>query len=419
MWLLDRLFHRRKEIPHGLEISRRFIPRPPVQQADLNAPKRSDTPSEVRASSPTTRPADFCFICRRPFPDASNRFSFACLCGFAGTVHQTCADCKPEGPEVLVVWCPSCGCGGRFKSTYRPTKGTVVPTAEVGRDPALVEHVPVKLPSPPPTGDAYVDSCFDVDFQDVEDARLWHRMPRLRDIPGLASGGKIAEAEEIIDQALRDHPDFEFLYVWRGHVHCSAGRLDAARLAYLDGIEKSRGKVGLCDSLGQWEFDARHLAEAVKWWARACALQLTSRRLTMANPFLRLGRIAANIGLSACAEFLLKCSERIHDVRLDVAGESRIVHVVQDQANGSIRLAIETLCNFYRSVRFTVVMTECGPNKIEVIEVIRKHTDVGLTAAKGLAEAHPPVRLRTGLERDQAEKFVRALKGVGATAEVT
>ena len=67
---------------------------------------------------------------------------------------------------------------------------------------------------------------------------------------------------------------------------------------------------------------------------------------------------------------------------------------------------------------YTVMLTEAGQQKIQVIKIVREYTSLGLKDAKDLVEAPKPVMIRDGLSLTEADALVAALKQVGATAEV-
>lgn len=71
-----------------------------------------------------------------------------------------------------------------------------------------------------------------------------------------------------------------------------------------------------------------------------------------------------------------------------------------------------------RTVDYNVVMTSLGPNKIQVIKVVRERTGAGLKEAKDLVESSPPVTMATGVTKEEAELFRSALTSVGAEVEV-
>lgn len=66
---------------------------------------------------------------------------------------------------------------------------------------------------------------------------------------------------------------------------------------------------------------------------------------------------------------------------------------------------------------FTVVLTDAGPNKIQVIKVVREATGLGLKESKDLVDAAPkPVK--ENLKKEEAEELVKKLTEAGAKAEL-
>lgn len=66
---------------------------------------------------------------------------------------------------------------------------------------------------------------------------------------------------------------------------------------------------------------------------------------------------------------------------------------------------------------FDVILKEIGPNKIQVIKVVRELTGLGLKEAKDLVEGAPkPVK--EGLAKEEAEAAKNKLAETGATVEV-
>jgi large subunit ribosomal protein L7/L12 len=66
---------------------------------------------------------------------------------------------------------------------------------------------------------------------------------------------------------------------------------------------------------------------------------------------------------------------------------------------------------------FTVVLTDVGTNKINVIKVVREVTSLGLKEAKDLVEGAPkPVK--EGVNKDEAAAIKKKFEEVGAKVEV-
>ena len=66
---------------------------------------------------------------------------------------------------------------------------------------------------------------------------------------------------------------------------------------------------------------------------------------------------------------------------------------------------------------FDVVLEAIGPNKINVIKVVRAATGLGLKEAKDLVEAAPK-DIKTGLSKEDAEKLKKELEEAGATVKI-
>ncbi|HEY3108835.1 MAG TPA: 50S ribosomal protein L7/L12 [Chloroflexota bacterium] len=66
---------------------------------------------------------------------------------------------------------------------------------------------------------------------------------------------------------------------------------------------------------------------------------------------------------------------------------------------------------------FTVMLKEAGPNKINVIKVVRELTALGLKEAKDFVEAAPkPVK--EGVNKEEAESAKKKLEEAGAVVEI-
>ena len=80
-------------------------------------------------------------------------------------------------------------------------------------------------------------------------------------------------------------------------------------------------------------------------------------------------------------------------------------------AAGAAAAAVE------EQTEFDVVLTEAGPNKINVIKEVRAITGLGLAEAKALVEAGGKA-VKEGITKDEAEKIRKALEAAGAKVTV-
>jgi len=66
---------------------------------------------------------------------------------------------------------------------------------------------------------------------------------------------------------------------------------------------------------------------------------------------------------------------------------------------------------------FDVVLTACGPNKIQVIKEVRAVTNLGLKEAKEAVE-NVPTTLKEAISKAEAEEVQKKLEAQGATVEI-
>jgi len=66
---------------------------------------------------------------------------------------------------------------------------------------------------------------------------------------------------------------------------------------------------------------------------------------------------------------------------------------------------------------FDVILKEIGPNKVQVIKVVKDATGLGLVEAKAVVD-NAPKAVKEGIPKDIAEALVAKFKEVGAVAEL-
>lgn len=66
---------------------------------------------------------------------------------------------------------------------------------------------------------------------------------------------------------------------------------------------------------------------------------------------------------------------------------------------------------------FDAVLTEVGPNKINVIKVVRELTGLGLKEAKAVVDEAPKA-IKEAVSREEADKIAAKLSEAGAKVEV-
>ncbi|MEF3254975.1 MAG: 50S ribosomal protein L7/L12 [Deferribacterales bacterium] len=66
---------------------------------------------------------------------------------------------------------------------------------------------------------------------------------------------------------------------------------------------------------------------------------------------------------------------------------------------------------------FDVILVSGGPQKVQVIKVVRELTGLGLKEAKALVD-EAPKPVKEGVKKEEAEKIKAALVEAGATVEI-
>jgi large subunit ribosomal protein L7/L12 len=80
-------------------------------------------------------------------------------------------------------------------------------------------------------------------------------------------------------------------------------------------------------------------------------------------------------------------------------------------AGGPVAAAAE------EKTEFTVVLTDCGDKKINVIKEVRAITGLGLKEAKDLVEGAPK-NVKEGVDKAEAEDIKKKLEAAGAKVEL-
>src|SRR5476649_1317589 len=92
-------------------------------------------------------------------------------------------------------------------------------------------------------------------------------------------------------------------------------------------------------------------------------------------------------------------------------GVSAAAPVAVAAAGGAAAAPVE------EKTEFSVILTECGPNKINIIKEVRAVTGLGLKEAKDLVEGAPKA-VKEGVNKDESEKIKAQLEKAGAKVEL-
>ncbi|HPD26545.1 MAG TPA: 50S ribosomal protein L7/L12 [Candidatus Marinimicrobia bacterium] len=128
----------------------------------------------------------------------------------------------------------------------------------------------------------------------------------------------------------------------------------------------------------------------------------------------------ANITRADVLEYLekanmLEISELIKDIekKFDVkaAAPVAVAATVAQPGTTAEAEAVE------EQTEFNVILKEVGPNKINVIKVVRAATNLGLKEAKDLVDGAPST-VKEGISKEEAAELKKQLEEAGAKVEV-
>ena len=80
-------------------------------------------------------------------------------------------------------------------------------------------------------------------------------------------------------------------------------------------------------------------------------------------------------------------------------------------------MAAEAAPAVEEQTEFDVILTVCGPNKIQVIKEVRAVTNLGLKEAKEAVEG-VPTTLKEAVSKAEAEEVKKKVEAQGATVEI-
>jgi large subunit ribosomal protein L7/L12 len=79
--------------------------------------------------------------------------------------------------------------------------------------------------------------------------------------------------------------------------------------------------------------------------------------------------------------------------------------------------AVEAAAPVEEQTEFDAILTEVGPNKINVIKVVRELTGLGLKEAKAVVDEAPKA-IKEAVSKEEAEKIAAKMTEVGAKVQV-
>ncbi len=99
-------------------------------------------------------------------------------------------------------------------------------------------------------------------------------------------------------------------------------------------------------------------------------------------------------------------------------GVSAAAAVAAGPAAGPAVAATDTVvAPVEEQTEFDAVLTEVGPNKINVIKVVRELTGLGLKEAKAVVDEAPKA-IKEGVSREEADSIAKKMEEAGAKVQV-
>ncbi len=108
---------------------------------------------------------------------------------------------------------------------------------------------------------------------------------------------------------------------------------------------------------------------------------------------------------------VLELSQLIKDMEEKFGVSAAAAAVAVAAPAGAAAAAVE------EQTEFTVILTNCGPNKVNAIKVVRAVTGLGLKEAKDLVDGAPKA-VKEGITKADADAIAKQITEAGATAEI-
>jgi hypothetical protein len=217
--------------------------------------------------------------------------------------------------------------------------------------PKVAEPRPKPIKSIPKTDDAYVDSCFQIEFQEFDDGRDWRELPEAKAVSQAGNAGKIEEALHCAEVLRSKYPDFYFSYYWFCILYRKQGRHADAIHALNDGLRLAKSKYELCQMYGDTEWYPGHLLKAVKWWINSIVIQVGTMNLGSYGAFLYVSYVAEALGLESACLHLRQFVDRIGTggIRLNAGPANTLFMAARLLGSTSMKRAIDLLDREYLS----------------------------------------------------------------------
>ncbi len=114
---------------------------------------------------------------------------------------------------------------------------------------------------------------------------------------------------------------------------------------------------------------------------------------------------------------VLELSELVKQLEEKFGIQAGAVGFVPQMAIGAAQAGGQSTAQQEQKTEFTVVLTNAGANKIQVIKVVREITGLGLKEAKDLVDSLPKP-IKENIPKAQAEDIKKKIEAAGGTVEI-
>jgi tetratricopeptide (TPR) repeat protein len=264
----------------------------------------------------------------------------------------------------------------------------------------------------------FVQECAKTVYMEQAESRTGGD-PAFRHVPDALNARRYAEAGQMAQKVISDHPDLDLGYCWAASAYSGTQKYEEARSILTEGLRRAKRKCNLCIRLGNAERDLGNIQGAVYWWTQAVHCQQSIRTGDEYDPYLYLAYVADALGLNDVAGSLFSRVDRMRPgtVRLSPAAEDTLRARVKDGDSTSMTSVLRSLHKQYFLQDFVTVEKATPPTASTApAELNRtlKQLEVKLQQKGG--PGLPIISLRVGEASGQTVIRWHYVNGYGATS---
>lgn len=158
--------------------------------------------------------------------------------------------------------------------------------------------------------DPFIATCLEVEYQERKDDRWFSHFKELPQIDALRKDGRKEEALSLCRKGLEQYSDSFLFYIRAADLCDELKRPEQAEQLLREGLSQSLSKCSIAGALADRAFAKGTHRDAIRWWITAGVLQLESKIMVDAMPFLNLAYVCQPIGIGDAERWLLAMADR-------------------------------------------------------------------------------------------------------------